>query len=316
MLASPWRTFQSSLECSLMTWFRRRRFMLASSSSFSVVCDHTLTRTRDRRRRLWHLRAGARSAARRQRHRRRLRGSQVPGTPLGARTAGARGLRVVVVPDDELSADGGVAPSSGVSDVTGPSTGGATASWVAVSPSALDLDTPSRGSMIPSPTVVRRAALFPRGRRRLKIALLRLRRSVFVRRSGLRTQLSALRSTQGVRPGTRVSRRTPWNARKQRPSQTRFVKRTRRTDGSLATAATMSATSDGMSVLTHPWRTNSTRCWYGRTGSRSTQPDPNSNPPGAAYGRRPARRPWRALVRLHAGLGLVLFGSNCGLQAG
>ena len=63
----------------------------------------------------------------------------VPGTPLGSRTAGSRGLRVVVVPDDELSS-GGAAPSSGVSDVTGPSMGGATASWVAVTPSALDLD--------------------------------------------------------------------------------------------------------------------------------------------------------------------------------
>ena len=75
----------------------------------------------------------------------------VPGTPLGSRTAGARGLQVVIVPDDELS--GGAAPSSDVSDVTGPSMGGATAPWVAVSPSALDLDTPSRGTMIPSPAV-------------------------------------------------------------------------------------------------------------------------------------------------------------------
>ena len=76
----------------------------------------------------------------------------VPGTPLGSRAAGARGLRVVVVPDDELSA-GGAAPSSDVSDVTGPSMGGATASWVAVTPSALDLDTPSRGTMMPGPAV-------------------------------------------------------------------------------------------------------------------------------------------------------------------
>ena len=75
----------------------------------------------------------------------------VPGTPLGSRTAGARGLQVVIVPDDELSS--GAAPSSDVSDVTGPSMGGATAPWVAVSPSALDLDTPSRGTMIPSPAV-------------------------------------------------------------------------------------------------------------------------------------------------------------------
>ena len=57
----------------------------------------------------------------------------VPGTPLGSRAAGARGLRVVVVPDDDLSA-GGAAPSSDVSDVTGPSMGGTTASWVAVTP--------------------------------------------------------------------------------------------------------------------------------------------------------------------------------------
>ena len=75
----------------------------------------------------------------------------VPGTPLGSRTAGARGLQVVIVPDDELSS--GAAPSSDVSDVTGPSMGGATAPWVAVSPSALDLDTPSRGTMMPSPAV-------------------------------------------------------------------------------------------------------------------------------------------------------------------
>ena len=87
----------------------------------------------------------------------------MPGTPLGARTAGARGLRVVVVPDDELSTEGGVAPSSDVLDVTGPSTGGATASWVAVSPSALDLDTPSRGTMMPSPAASSALGAVPPG---------------------------------------------------------------------------------------------------------------------------------------------------------
>ena len=64
--------------------------------------------------------------------------------PAPSLTPGARGLRVVIVPDTEESASG--APSSDVSDVTAPST-----SWVAVSPSHLDLDTPSRGMMIPSP---------------------------------------------------------------------------------------------------------------------------------------------------------------------
>ena len=39
-------------------------------------------------------------------------GLPMPGTPLGSRTAGARGLRVVVVSDDGLSVGGGVAPSS------------------------------------------------------------------------------------------------------------------------------------------------------------------------------------------------------------
>ena len=61
-------------------------------------------------------------------------------------TPGARGLRVVIVPDIEESASG--APSIDVSEVTAPSQ-----SWVSVSPSHLDLDTPSRGRMIPSPTV-------------------------------------------------------------------------------------------------------------------------------------------------------------------
>ena len=55
--------------------------------------------------------------------------------PAPSLTPGARGLRVVIVPDTEESASG--APSSDVSDITAPST-----SWVAVSPSHLDLDTP------------------------------------------------------------------------------------------------------------------------------------------------------------------------------
>jgi len=66
----------------------------------------------------------------------------VAAAPTPGVTPGARGLRVVIVPDNEESASG--APSSDVSDVTAPS-------WVAVSPSHLDLDTPSRGTMIPSP---------------------------------------------------------------------------------------------------------------------------------------------------------------------
>ena len=79
--ASSWKTFRSLLEYSLMTRFRRRRFMLASSSSFSVVCDRTLTRTRALGRRLWRLGAGARSATRRRHHFQRLRGFQCPARP-------------------------------------------------------------------------------------------------------------------------------------------------------------------------------------------------------------------------------------------
>ena len=72
VLASSWKPFQNSRECSLMTQSRRRRFMLASLSSFSVVCGRTSTRTRALHHRLGRLR-GVRSAVRRRRRRQRLR---------------------------------------------------------------------------------------------------------------------------------------------------------------------------------------------------------------------------------------------------